>query len=90
MSLINDSSCLTKLRFKIKEILTGEVGVLGHDGLTLAMSRSSGNGEEDGEIPDSGVGGADDLFAGAIRRFFSGSSCCGFSKIHQKSVQTFM
>ena len=58
--------------------LTGDVGVFGHDGLTLAISRSSGKGEDAGdapEMPDSGVGGADDLLPGAVKRFFSGTSC---------------
>ena len=60
------------------EPLTGDVGVFGHDGLMLAMSKSSGNGDDEGEIPESGVGGADDLLAGATKRFFSGSSWCCF------------
>ena len=49
--------------------------MFGHDGLMLAKSRSSGNGDDEGEIPDNGVGGADDLLAGAERRLFSPSSC---------------
>ena len=56
------------------------MGVFGHEGLML--SRSSGNGDEAGEtpdIPDKGVGGADDLVDGAASRFLSGSSC-GFSR----------
>ena len=53
--------------------------MFGHDGLMLAKSKSSGNGEDEGEIPDNGVGGADDLLVGATRRLFSGSSCLAFS-----------
>ena len=53
--------------------------MFGHEGLMLAMSRSSGNGDDEGEIPDNGVGGADDLLVGATRRLFSGSSCFAFS-----------
>ena len=53
--------------------------MFGHEGLMLAMSRSSGNGDDEGEIPDKGVGGADDLLVGATRRLFSGSSCFVFS-----------
>ncbi len=66
-----------------QSLLTGDVGVLGQDGLTLDKSRSSGSGEGAGETPenvDMGVGGADVLLDGAARRFFSLSSCGGFSR----------